>query len=56
LYVLEQNDEIERLNKTLMYKVRSMLTERKIPKEMWDEIIKTTAYLSNRSSHYQLKW
>ncbi len=54
-YVSEQNDETERLNKTLMYKVRSMLNDRKISKRMWDEIIKTIAYLSNRSSHYQHK-
>jgi hypothetical protein len=51
-YVLEQNDEAERLNRTLMYKVRSMLNDRKILKSMWDEIIKTTVYLSNRSLHY----
>ncbi len=55
-YVSEQNDEAERLNRTLMYKVRSMLNQqnRKIPRDMWGEIIKTVAYLSNRSSHYQL--
>ncbi len=49
----EQNDETERLNKTLMYKIRLMLNKRKILKTMWNEIIKTTAYLFNRSSHYQ---
>jgi hypothetical protein len=54
-YVSEQNGETERLNRTLMYKVRLMLNDRKIFKSMWDEIIKTTAYLSNRSSHYQHK-
>ncbi len=53
-YVLEQNDETERLNKTLMYKMRLMLNDRKIFKSMWDEIIKTIAYFSNRSFHYQL--
>jgi hypothetical protein len=51
-YVLEQNDETERLNRTLMYKIRSMLNDRKISKKMWDEIIKTAAYLFNRISHY----
>ncbi len=54
-YVPEQNDEAERLNRTLMYKIRLMLNERKILKGLWDEIIKTTVYLSNRSSHYQHK-
>jgi hypothetical protein len=53
LYVPEQNDEAERLNRTLMYKIRLMLNDRKIFKNMWEEIIKTIAYLSNRSSHYQ---
>ncbi len=50
----EQNDETERLNRTLMYKVRLMLNDRNFLKRMWDEIIKTIAYFSNRSSHYQL--
>jgi Glu-tRNA(Gln) amidotransferase subunit E-like FAD-binding protein len=52
-YVSEQNDEIERLNRTLMYKIELMLNDRKILKNMWEEIIKIVAYLSNRSSHYQ---
>jgi hypothetical protein len=51
-YMSEQNDETERLNRTLMYKIRLMLNDRKILKSMWDEIIKTIAYLFNRSFHY----
>ncbi len=31
-----------------------MLNDKKISKKIWDEIIKTIAYLSNRSLHYQL--
>ncbi len=54
LYVPEQNDEAERLNRTLMYKIRLMLNDRKIFKNMWEEVIKTIAYLFNRSLHYQL--
>jgi hypothetical protein len=38
-----------------MYKIRFMLNDRKIFKNMWDEIIKTTVYLFNRNSHYQHK-
>jgi transposase InsO family protein len=53
-YVPEQNDEAERLNRTLMYKIRPMLNQTKNSRRMWNEIIKTIAYLSNRSSHYQL--
>jgi hypothetical protein len=39
-----------------MYKIRSMCNQqnRKISKSMWEEVIKTIAYLSNRSPHYQL--
>ncbi len=33
-YVPEQNDEAERLNRTLMYKVRPMLNQTKIPRSM----------------------
>ncbi len=35
-YVSEQNDEAERLNRTLMYKIRSMLNQqnRKISRDM----------------------
>lgn len=48
-YVPEQNDEAGRLNKTLLYKVRFMLNGRKIPRSMWGEMLKTAAYLMNRS-------
>jgi hypothetical protein len=54
LCVSEQNDEAARLNCILMYKIRSMLNVRKASKNIWNEIIKTIAYLSNQSSHYQL--
>ncbi len=53
-YVPEQNGEAERLNRTLMYKIRLMLNDRKTFKSMWKEIIKTIAYLFNRSFYYQL--
>ncbi len=33
-YVSKQNDETERLNRTLMYKIRFMLNDRKILKNM----------------------
>ncbi len=53
-YVFEQKDKTERLNRTLMYKVRFMLNDRKIFKKMWNEIIKTIAYLFNCNSYYEL--
>jgi hypothetical protein len=39
-----------------MYKIHSMLNQqnKRIPREMWNEIIKTIAYLFNQSLHYQL--
>ncbi len=33
-YVPDQNDEAERLNRTLMYKIRSMLNQIKISRDM----------------------
>jgi hypothetical protein len=54
LYVSKQNDETKRLNRIFMYKIRSMLNQTKISRRMWNKIIKTIVYLSNRSSHYQL--
>ncbi len=38
-----------------MYKIRSILNDKKILKNMWDEIIKTIVYLFNQSCHYQHK-
>ncbi len=42
-YVPEQNNEAERLNRALMYKIRSMLNQTKISRRMWKELIKTIA-------------
>jgi hypothetical protein len=49
LYVSEQNEKAKRLNRTLFYKIRSMMIERKIFKNLWDEVLKSAAYLINRS-------
>jgi hypothetical protein len=48
-YVSEQNKKAKRLNRTLFYKIRSMMIERKILKNLWDEVLKNAAYLINRS-------
>lgn len=37
------------LNYTLMSSVRSILVSMKLPKSLWEEILKTVAYLKNRS-------
>ena len=48
-YTPEQNGKAERLNYTLMSPVRSILSAMHLPKTLWDELIKTVAYLKNRS-------
>ncbi len=42
----------ERLNYTLMSLVRSILAAMRLSKTLWDELIKTVAYLKNRSPGY----
>lgn len=48
-YTPEQNGAAERLNRTLMERVRAMLEESGLPKELWGEAVRTAAYLKNRS-------
>jgi hypothetical protein len=48
-YVPEQNEKAKRLNRILFYKIRSIMTERKILKGLWDEVLKSAVYLTNRS-------
>ena len=44
----EQNGVSERLNRTLMDLVRSMLHAKRIPKEFWAEALATAVYVRNR--------
>ena len=44
----EQNGLVERMNKTLMERVRCMLFHSKLPKTLWAEALCTTCYLINR--------
>ena len=48
-YTPEQNGKAERQNYTLMVTVRSILKAKRLPKSLWGEVLKTTAYLKNRS-------
>jgi transposase InsO family protein len=48
-YTPEQNGAAERLNKTLMDKVRSMLAAAQLPSSLWAEAAATASYLRNRS-------
>ena len=45
----EQNSIAERMNRTLVESVRSMLSDSKLPKRFWAEGLSTATYLHNRS-------
>ena len=47
-YTPEQNGAAERLNRTLMDKVRPMLADSGLPKSMWAEAVTTDNYVRNR--------
>jgi len=48
-YTPEQNGKAERLNRTLLDKVRPMLADTRLPKTLWAEALATAAYVRNRS-------
>lgn len=48
-YTPEQNGVSERLNRTIVEKVRAMLETSGLPKNMWGEAVYTAVYLLNRS-------
>jgi len=45
----EQNGTAERMNRTLMESVRSMLADSALPQKFWAEALSTAVYLKNRS-------
>ena len=45
----QQNGVAERLNRTLVETVRSMLIDSKLPHKFWAEALSTATYLRNRS-------
>ena len=45
----EQNGVSERMNRTLVEAVRSMLADSKLPHQFWAEALSTASYLLNRS-------
>lgn len=51
----EQNGVAERMNKTLMETVRSMLADAKLPQKFWAEALSTAVYLRNRSPTKSVK-
>ena len=44
---LDQNGVVEKRNRTLMEMVQSMLSSSKLPKSLWIEALKMTAYILN---------
>ena len=49
VYTPQQNGVAERLNRTLLERVRSMLSQSGLPHEFWAEAVNTAAYLVNLS-------
>jgi len=47
---------IERINRTILEKVRCILFTAKLPKELWGEVVSTAVYLYNRTPHSQLQF
>ena len=47
-YTPQQNGTAERLNRTLMQTVRSLLEHANLPQEFWAEALQTATYLRNR--------
>ena len=45
---LDQNGIAERINRTLVDMVRSMLSNSNLPKFLWTDALKTTVYILNR--------
>ena len=48
-YTPEQNGAAERLNRTIMERVRAMLNDAKLPFRLWAEAAVTACYIRNRS-------
>ena len=48
-YTPEQNGVAERLNRTLMERVRAVLADSSLPGDMWGELLVAVNYLRNRS-------
>ncbi|KAK2452968.1 putative mitochondrial protein [Trifolium repens] len=54
-YTPQQNGVSERKNRTLLNMVRSMINEKKVPKQFWPEAVKWATYMMNRSPTLNVK-
>jgi Integrase core domain len=52
----QHNGVAERMNRTIVEKVRCMLKMAKLPKQFWGEAVRTSCYLINRSPSVPLKF
>ena len=48
-YTPQQNGVVERKNRTIMNMVRSILSEKQVPKNFWQEAVKWTVHVLNKS-------
>eukprot|EP00253_Pinus_taeda_P024984 PITA_24984 len=49
VYTPQQNGVVERMNRTLLERARSMLSNTNLQKELWTEAVATACYVINRS-------
>ena len=54
-YTPQQNDVAERKNRTVMNMVRSLLSEKNVPKIFWPEAVNWTFYVLNRCPTFAVK-
>jgi transposase InsO family protein len=54
-YTPQQNGVAERKNRTIMNMVRSMLTEKEIPRTFWPEAVNWTIHVLNRSPTFAVR-
>ncbi|KAH9771320.1 hypothetical protein KPL71_012662 [Citrus sinensis] len=52
----QQNGLAERMNRTLIDKVRCMLIQSRLPMSLWAETLSTACYIVNRSSSYGINF
>ena len=55
-YTHEQNGLIERINRTILEKVRCLLFTAKLPKYLWGEAVSIAVYLYNKTLYSQLQF
>ena len=54
VYSPEMNGTAERLNRSIVEGVRTMLTETRLPRELWDELVNLYVYAKNRFPHRRI--